>query len=352
MVEHVLLAHEIVKHYHKQHLSSRCALKIDLMKAFDSVHWDFIFQILDALGFPPLFINWLVACITTPKLSVVFNGNLVGYFPGKKGIKQGDPLSPYIFVICMEILSRMLNKAATEGQLAYHPKCAKVKLTHLCFADYLIIFTDGRASSLAAIDDTLKSFYSVSGLKVNYAKSELFCCGIPTDEVQHFTSVYGFKIGTLPVRCLGVPLITGRLTGKDLKPLVSKITDKMNSWTSKHLSFAGRLQLISSVIQGVTTFWCSTFILPKKVIKEIERLCNAFLWNNSTDSAKGAKVCWQSVCFPKQEGGLGLKSLSHWNMACILRFIWMIFAKAGSIWVAWVKEYLLKDEFLVYQYSC
>ncbi|GKV28979.1 hypothetical protein SLEP1_g37962 [Rubroshorea leprosula] len=161
MVVNVLLAHGTIKHYHKQHLSSCCALKIDLMKAFGSVHWDFVFQILDALGFPTLFINWVVACITTPKFFVVFNGNLVGYFPGKK--------------------------------------------------DDLIIFTYGKASSLAAIDDTLKSFYPISGL----------------------------KIGTLTVRHLGVPLITGRLTGKDLKPLVSKIMDRMNSWTSKHLSFVG-----------------------------------------------------------------------------------------------------------------
>ncbi|GKV09536.1 hypothetical protein SLEP1_g21022 [Rubroshorea leprosula] len=87
----------------------------------------------------------------------------------------------------------------------------------------------------------------------------------------------------------------------------------MSSWASKNLSFAGRLQLISSVIQEITTFWCSTFILPKKVIKEVEKLCAAFLWQSSTESARGAKVNWLSLCHPKQEGGLGLKSLMHWN---------------------------------------
>ncbi|GKU95319.1 hypothetical protein SLEP1_g8691 [Rubroshorea leprosula] len=166
-------------------------------------------------------------------------------------------------------------------------------------ADDLIVFADGKASSLAAIDDILKSFYSVSGLKVNYAKSEHFCCGIPASESTALYLSLWIKIGTLPVRYLGVPLIAGRLTGKVLKSLVSKISDRMNSWTSKHLSFTGQLQLIFSVIQGVTTFWCLTFILPKKVIKEIERLCSAFLRNNSTDSAKGANMCWQSVCSPK-----------------------------------------------------
>ncbi|GLT80968.1 hypothetical protein SLA2020_523770 [Shorea laevis] len=111
------------------------------------------------LDSPSLFINWLVACITTSKFFLVFTRNLVGYFLGKKGIKQGDPLSPYIFVIYIEVLSRMLNKAAAKGQFAYHHKSAKVKLTRLCFVDDLIIFTDGKASSLATIDDNLKSFY-------------------------------------------------------------------------------------------------------------------------------------------------------------------------------------------------
>ncbi|GLT40879.1 hypothetical protein SLA2020_149800 [Shorea laevis] len=108
----------------------------------------------------------------------------------------------------------MLNKAAAKGQFAYHHKFANVKLTHLCFVDDLIIFTEGKASFLATIDDTLKRFYSVAGLKVNCAKLELFCCGILASGALHFASVYGFKIGTLPVRYLGVPLIIGRLPGK------------------------------------------------------------------------------------------------------------------------------------------
>ncbi|GKV05782.1 hypothetical protein SLEP1_g17749 [Rubroshorea leprosula] len=223
---------------------------------------------------------------------------------GEKGVRQRDPLSQYIFVVCMEVLSRMLNKAAEEGKFAYHPKCKNVQLIHLCFADDLMIFTDGSLASLNAIDAVLTHFYKVSSLRVNYAKSELFCCGLSTSHTQLLAEKFGFKIGTLLVRYLGVPLITGKLAKKDLRPLVSKITERMSSWAAKHLSFAGRLQLISSVIQGVTNFWCSVFILPKGIIKEVEKICGAFLWNNETCSARGAK--------------------------------------AGSVWVAWVQENLLK----------
>ncbi|GKV27354.1 hypothetical protein SLEP1_g36534 [Rubroshorea leprosula] len=339
-----LLKEEIVKHYHKQCLSPRCTLQIDLMKAFDSVSWDFIFQILLSLGIPSQFVNLVKACVTTPKFSVVFNGNLCGYFSGEKGVRQGDPLSTYVFVVCMEVLSHMLNKAAEEGKFAYHPKCKNVQLTHLCFANNLMIFTDGSLASLNAIDAVLTHFYKVSGLRVNYAKSELFCCGLSTSHTQLLVEKFGFKIGTLPVRYLGVPLITGKLAKMDLRPLVSKITEKMSSWAAKHLSFAGRLQLISLIIQGITNFWCSVFILPKGIIKEVEKICGTFLWNNETCIARGAKVSWLHVCTPKQEGGLRLRNLVQWNQACILKFIWLLFSKAGSVWVAWVQENLLKGK--------
>ncbi|GKU92455.1 hypothetical protein SLEP1_g6177 [Rubroshorea leprosula] len=164
------------------------------------------------------------------------------------------------------------------------------------------------------------------------------------NEIRELADLYGFKVGTLPVRYLGVPLITGRLTNAALKPLITKITEKISSWTSRYLSFAGRLQLISSVLQSITNFWCSIFILPKRVIKSVEGICNAFLWKGRVADARGAKVSWATVCQPKMEGGLGLKPLHIWNMACILRFIWLLFTKAGSIWVARVQTYLLKEK--------
>ncbi|GKU98807.1 hypothetical protein SLEP1_g11756 [Rubroshorea leprosula] len=136
--------------------------------------------------------------------------------------------------------------------------------------------------------------------------------------IRELADLYGFKVGTLPVRYLGVPLITGRLTDAALKPLITKITDKISSWTSRYLSFAGRLQLISSILQSITNFWCSIFILPKRVIKSVEGICNAFLWKGRAADARGAKVTWATVCQPKMEGGLGLKPLHNWNVACIL----------------------------------
>lgn len=112
----------------------------------------------------------------------------------------------------------------------------------------------------------------------------------------------------------------------------------------KTLSFAGRLQLLGSVISGVVKFWISTFLLPQGCIKKIESLCSRFLWNGSIDKGKGAKVSWKAVCLPKNEGGLGLRRYAIWNKALSLRYVWLLFSDQYSLWADWNKNHHLRGE--------
>jgi hypothetical protein len=148
--------------------------------------------------------------------------------------------------------------------------------------------------------------------------------------------------GKLPVRYLGVPLVSSKLSAMDCRVLIEKITSRIGSWTSRQLSFAGRLQLISSVLYGLQVYWTSIFILPKSVLKDISQKFNRFLWNGKDCDSTKAKVAWGDICFPKSEGGLGLKCVETWNISSMMRHIWSLFAKSGSIWVAWTHMYLLK----------
>ena len=191
----------------------------------------------------------------------------------------------------------------------YHSKCKKISLTHLCFADDLLIFSKGNLSSILGIQNVLNVFYAMSGLQLNCTKSELFSSGVDRgnlDEIQHVT---GFKTGSLPVRYLGVPLVTRRLTDKDCRPLVERITSRINHWSAKLLSFAGRLQLVQTVLYTIQNYWCRQFLLPKSVLKKLNQLCSNFFWNGSTNAGKRARVSWKDICYPKAEGGLGLKNI-------------------------------------------
>ena len=151
-------------------------------------------------------------------------GGLVGYFKGARGVRQGDPLSPYLFVIVMNALSKFLDAAAMHEVFLYHPKCKKVHLTHLCFADDLLIFTKGDVESVIGVQKVLQLFYSYSGLQINNAKCEMYYSGVSREDLMAIQNQTGFRLGTLLVRYLRVPLVTRRLTDKDCTPLVDKIT--------------------------------------------------------------------------------------------------------------------------------
>lgn len=204
-----------------------------------------------------------------------------------------------------------------------------------------MIFFDGSSSSLKGISDTIDDFQLLSGLGMNREKTALFYTGLNPEEAQNMAH-YDFHLGTLPIRYLGLPLLHMKLKKSDYSPLLDKITARFNSWTVKYLSFAGRLQLISSVIYSLVNFWLSAFALPKGCLKDIQRLCSRFLWAGNLNKKSGAKVSWTKVCLPKSEGGLGLRNLLIWNRALNLRLLWLLLASSGSLWVAWNKEHRLK----------
>jgi len=132
------------------------------------------------------------------------------------------------------------------------------------------------------------------------------------------------------------------LSAADCGVLVDKISSNIDFWLAKKLSFAWRLQLIMAVLYSILSFWWGFFVLPKKIVKILEQKFNRYLWSGSDSCKAKVKVAWELVCVPKTEGGLGLKRIEDWNRAAMMSHIWNILAKAGSLWVASVREQLLK----------
>lgn len=344
LCENVLLASELVKDFNDQGPTTRGCLKIDITKAYDNLSWDFLIKVLSALELPDRLIAWIKECITTPSYSILLNGELQGFFPGKKGLRQGDPISSLLFVIAMDVLSKMLDKGAVEGRFGIHPECEAPLITHLSFADDVLIFFDGSPYSLRGILQILEEFRVISGLKISRQKSELLLDGGDTGRCKDIANEFDIAQGALPLRYLGVPLSPKKMTRSDFQPLLDKIAARFNSWTVKHLSFAGRFQLIQAVIYSTISFWASMFIIPAECVDILERMCNAFLWSGAPNSARGAKISWESICTPKVAGGLGLKRLSDWNRVLGLKLIWLIFTAGGSLWVSWVRRNLIGSE--------
>ncbi|XP_074304500.1 secreted RxLR effector protein 78-like [Silene latifolia] len=133
-------------------------LKIDISKAFDTLQWEFIQSMLEGHKFPPMFIKWTMGCVTGSWFTLKINGSHHGFFKGKSGVRQGDPLSPFLFVLSMEVLSRQLRTMCNLPGVSYHPKCSRLKLTHLVFADDLMLFTRGDLPSVQQAVNILDIF--------------------------------------------------------------------------------------------------------------------------------------------------------------------------------------------------
>lgn len=183
LVENALLAGKLVHGYHHSKGPKRITIKVDIAKAFDTLNWDFLFSFLRGLEIPEQYLRWLKGCVCTTSFSVGYNGNVHGYFKGTRGLRQGDPLSPYLFVLVMNALSLMLNKAAADGKFSYHYMCKDSKVTHLCFADDLLIFLDGSLQSVSNVLKVLKEFEDVSGLAVSLPKTSFFSSGLSHAEI-------------------------------------------------------------------------------------------------------------------------------------------------------------------------
>ena len=341
LMENVLLASELVKGYHSDTISPRGVMKIDISKAFDSVQWDFVLKSLTVIGVPEKFIHWIKLCITSPSFSVQVNGELAGYFQSTRGLRQGCSLSPYLFVLCMNILSHKINKGAREKKFEFHPGCKTLSLTHLCFADDLMVFVEGSKKSVEGALAVFAEFEVWSGLSISIEKSTIYMAGVAEEEKRNILSNFPLAQGTLPVRYLGLPLMTKGMRSHDYMPLVERIRGRISSWTCRYLSYAGRLQLIKAVLMSMVNFWAAVFRLPSRCMKEVEQICAAFLWTGPELRSTGAKISWTEICKLKNEGGLGIRSLKEVNQIFGLKLIWRMLS-GESLWGKWLKENLLK----------
>lgn len=344
IADNILLATELMKGYNHKYISPRCLVKVDLKKAYDSVEWSFIQTMLEELSFPQVFVKWVMECITSVSYSILLNGNPIKPVKAEKGVRQGDPMSPFIFAIAMEYLSRCLAELKQNPDFNYHPRCERLCITHLMFADDLLLLSRGDETSLNLIYQAFQKFSHASGLEANLSKSTVYFGGLKDHEMKELQQVLPIPEGALPFTYLGVPLSAKKLTINECKPLVEKVTMKIKSWTTRFLSYAGRLQLITCVLFGVQAYWAQIFVLPKKIIKEIEAKCRAFLWTGKGDQTRKALVAWERVCTPKKSGGLNVVDLGLWNKAATVKLLWNIANKTDSLWVKWIHTYYFKKK--------
>lgn len=200
--DNVLLATEIIKGYGRKSLSPRCMIKLDMKKAYDSVEWVFLEYMLRELGFPNNFIAWVMCYVKTMKYTILINGIPTKVFSVARGLRQGDPLSSFLFALSLEYLSRKLDTLKYEGNFKYHPRCRRANVTHLAFTDDLLLFCYADEKSIVSMWRCFQEFSSASGLQANLEKSDVYIAGVSADTKQQLLTVLGIPEGSLPFRYL------------------------------------------------------------------------------------------------------------------------------------------------------
>ncbi|XP_074262965.1 uncharacterized protein LOC141585820 [Silene latifolia] len=281
-----------------------------------------------------------MGCITGSWFTLKINGSHHGFFKGKSGVRQGDPLSPFLFVLSMEILSRKLRVMCNQPNVCYHPKCSKLGLTHLVFADDLMIFIRGDLPSVQQAVDTLKIFSEWSGLKANMDKTEAYLGGVDQNLRSLILSTVGFQEGKFPFRYLGLPINSSRLTRNMYDARLLKIHKVAAAYSTKFLSYAGRKTVINSTLFGLCNFWCTSFLLPRLVHKAISKMSKKNFWGQVGNERRLVYKNWLSACAPWDEGGFHIKDMEGWNKATLLKWLLCLDKNKGTIWISWIKHYI------------
>lgn len=273
------------------------AVKTDMSKAYDRLEWEFIKLVLQKFGFHPVWISWLMECISTISYSYLINETPRGKVKPQRGIRQGDPLSPYIFILYSEILSGLCKRAQEEGNLQ-GIKIARgsPRFNHLLFADDTMFFCKTKNRSVGALKQILKDYESASGQCINKEKSAItFSKKAPQElrkKVKHSLQIS--QEGGVG-KYLGLPEHFRKKKKDQFTSIVDKIKQKALSWSSKFLSSAGKLILLKSVLSAIPSYAMSCFQLPLSMCKRIQSALTRLWWDANNERKKMAWIAWDKL---------------------------------------------------------
>ena len=228
-------------------------LKLDLEKAYDRIRWDFLADTLIAASFEECWINWIMAYVRDPSMTILWNGEKTKSFTPSRGLRQGDPLSPYLFVLCLERLCHMIDRstAAREWKPISLSQSGP-KLSHVCFADDLILFAEASVAQIRIIRRILEAFCASSGQNVSLDKSKIFFSqNVSRDLEKLISHESGIKATKELGKYLGMPLLQKRINKDTFGEVLTRVSSRLAGWKGKTLSFAGRLTLTRSVLASI-----------------------------------------------------------------------------------------------------
>ncbi|GLT37826.1 hypothetical protein SLA2020_121150 [Shorea laevis] len=346
-VDNVFILREFVYSFNKRKgRVGDMIVKLDLEKAYDRIEWSFIREALLFFKFPPTLIKIIMSCISSTKFSILINGGISDSFQPSRGIRQGDPLSPYLFMLCVEFLSiKLQNDIDSGGWLGSKIGKRGPTISHLFFADDLIFIGKASSANASYLINLLNFFCQRSGQKVNLSKSRVFFSRNVTTEVKtDICSTLNISETQTLGKYLGFPITHKRLSKTDCSFIVDKVRSKLAGWKANMLSRAGRVTLVKYVLSAIPNYYMQGSYLPEATHKELDSLSRQFIWGSTMGKRKANLVSWDRLAQPKSTGGLGIKSSKEANQASMAKAHWRLLTEKEKLWSkAICEKYSIKN---------
>ncbi|XP_024196657.1 uncharacterized protein LOC112199901 [Rosa chinensis] len=295
------------------------SLKLDISKAYDRLEWQYLEAILLKLGFCKKWVNINMATVKSVSYSILINGTPTGFILPTRGIRQGDPLSPYLFILCAEGLSALISSSVQHGYIAglvMSPSAPVIH--HLLFADDCFLFGEASVRECQAFNNILSTYAQASGQKINLQKSSVVFSGnVGVPSSNQLATVLGVKCVKEHGMYLGLPIHVGHNKTAIFAYLKERLTKKLLSWRSKILSAGGKELLIKAVAQTLPNYVMNCYLLPKSLCDDLQQLCSQFFWGSTNEKKKIHWRSWDRMCLPNEQGGMGFKHLHSHDLATI-----------------------------------
>ncbi|GAU48983.1 hypothetical protein TSUD_245740 [Trifolium subterraneum] len=303
-------------------------------KAYDRVNWSFLKDTLVMFKFPPSVISLIMFGITSTSNTILWNGSKAEAFTPKRGLRQGDPLSPYLFVLCMERLGALISKHVADG--SWSPMQItkdRTRISHLFFADDVLLFEKANVSQARIVNEVLERFCAMSGLKISLEKSK-FCtsAGVSRRRREDIAVVTQIHAIDKFEKYLGFKMFYGKVRKQDFSNVYDRVSAKLASWKSRLLNKAGRVVLANSVLSSLPSYHMQINWLPQGMCDDLDRTVRRFIWKGTGDTGMHL-VGWEKITQPRRFGGLGVRIARLQNVSLLGKLIWEISNSPGKLWV-------------------